>query len=103
LGNAPTAPSTVAPSSAKLVEGARSETALPKRQDSFERARVEQLAEKLRAARVQTKESAPVSVDALAKKLEQTAEQLREKHRGKQVDFEVIIRDGKAILKPFVR
>ncbi len=71
--------------------------------DTLDRARIEQLAEKLRDARKQTHESATVSVDALAKKLQGTAEELRKKHAGKQVDFDVIIKDGKAILKPIVR
>lgn len=71
--------------------------------DALDRTRVEKLAENLRSARLQTNETAPVSVDALAKKLQSTTEQLRQKHHGKQIDFEVIIRDGKAILKPIVR
>jgi hypothetical protein len=71
--------------------------------DTLDRTRIEQLAEKLRDARKQTHESATVSVDALAKKLQLTAEELRKKHAGKRVDFDVVIKDGKAILKPIVR
>jgi hypothetical protein len=64
---------------------------------------VEQLADKLRAARKQTQENSPVSVDALAKKLETTASELQKKHTGKRIDFDVVIKDGKAIIKPIVR
>ncbi|MGE5784487.1 MAG: MXAN_5187 C-terminal domain-containing protein [Myxococcales bacterium] len=71
--------------------------------EGLEHAKVERLAEKLRNARQQTNENSPVSVDALAKKLEVTAAQLREKHQGRQIDFDVVIKDGRAIVKPIIR
>jgi phosphoribosyl-dephospho-CoA transferase len=64
---------------------------------------LEHLAEKLRQARQQTHESASVSTDALAKKLETTKIELQKRHIGKQIDFDVVIKDGKAIVKPIVR
>lgn len=76
---------------------------LAKPSESLERAKVERLAEKLRNARQQTNENSPVSVDALAKKLQVTEAQLREKHQGRQIDFDVVIKDGKAIVKPIIR
>lgn len=92
-----------APSTSSTPPRTHPNSSAPTQSGTLDRARVERLAEKLRAARQQTNESAPVSVDALAKKLQASVAQLREKHQGKQVDFEVIIRDGKAILKPIVR
>jgi hypothetical protein len=70
---------------------------------TFDRTTVEQVAEKLRHARGQTHESSEVSVDALAKKLQATAEELRKRHVGKRIDFDVVIKNGKAIIKPIVR
>lgn len=74
-----------------------------KASDPLDRYRIEQLAEKLRDARKQTHEAAAVSVDALAKKLHASAEELHKKHAGKRVDFDVVIKDGKAIIKPIVK
>jgi hypothetical protein len=70
---------------------------------ALDRTRVEQLAAKLSEARQQTKESTAVSVDALAKKLETTADELSKKHNGRRIDFDVVIKNGKAIVKPIVR
>ncbi len=53
-------------------------------------------------ARAQTNASA-VSFEKLAQNVRETERKLREQHRGKDVDFEVQVRDGKAILKPRVR
>ena len=50
-------------------------------------------------ARAETKASA-VSYEKLEKNLRETEAQLRATHQGKNVDFEVAIKDGKAILKP---
>jgi hypothetical protein len=50
-------------------------------------------------ARKKTNASA-VSYEKLERNLRETEKKLREVHKGKQVDFEVTIKDGKAILKP---
>lgn len=50
-------------------------------------------------ARKQTN-AAPVSYEKLEKNIRETEKKLREEHKGRQVDFEVGIKDGKAILKP---
>ncbi len=65
--------------------------------------RVERIANKLRDARQQTHEKADVSVEALTRKLEATAAELRKKHAGKTIDFDVVIKNGKAVVKPVVR
>ncbi len=41
-----------------------------------------------------------VSLEKLAKSLRDTEQKLRQKHRGREIDFDVSIKDGKAILKP---
>ncbi len=50
-------------------------------------------------ARKQTNASS-VSLEKLAKSLRDTEQKLRQKHRGRDIDFDVSIKDGKAILKP---
>ena len=51
------------------------------------------------SARAETKATA-VSYEKLEKNLRETEAQLRATHKGKNVDFDVAIKDGKAILKP---
>lgn len=51
------------------------------------------------AARRQTN-ATDVSFDKLEKSLRETEQKLRGAHQGRSVDFEVVIKDGKAILKP---
>jgi hypothetical protein len=64
--------------------------------------RVRQLHAELSAARKQLNQQA-VSVDSLAKTLRDTETKLRSQHGGKSVDFQVVIKDGKPIVKPVVR
>jgi hypothetical protein len=54
------------------------------------------------AKRRQKESTATITYDAVAKSLRDSSAKLREKH-GKSVDFEVTIRDGKAILKPVIK
>jgi hypothetical protein len=42
-------------------------------------------------------------VDSLAKSLRETEAKLRAQHGGRAVDFQVVIKDGKPIVKPVVR
>ncbi len=65
--------------------------------------RVRQLHAKFVASRSQTQESGDVSVEGLSRKLEATAAKLREVHKGRQIDFDVVVRDGKTVLKPIIR
>jgi hypothetical protein len=75
----------------------------PGERDAVDRNMIAKVAEKLQTARKQTNEGGAVSIEALTRKLETTAAELRKKHAGKRVDFDVIIKDGKAIVKPIVR
>jgi hypothetical protein len=54
------------------------------------------------AKRRQKESTATITYDTIAKTLRESSAKLREKH-GKPVDFEVAIRDGKAILKPVIK
>ena len=65
--------------------------------------RVKQIHKDLLEAKAKTAEAGQVSLDALTRKLEATAKTLSEKHAGKRIDFAVVIKDGKAIVKPIVR
>jgi hypothetical protein len=65
--------------------------------------RILQLHRDLLQAKASTADPSSVSLDALTRRLESTASQLREKHAGKRIDFAVVIKDGKAVVKPIVR
>jgi hypothetical protein len=52
--------------------------------------------------RKQNEPTQTVTFDAVSKSLRESSAKLQEKH-GKAVDFEVIVRDGKAALKPVIR
>ncbi len=43
-----------------------------------------------------------ITYESLSRSLRESSEKLREKH-GKNVDFEVIVKDGKTILKPILK
>jgi hypothetical protein len=64
---------------------------------------VAQLHAELNAARRQLNQSATVSMDSLAKSLRETESKLKSQHGGRAVDFQVVIKDGKPIVKPVVR
>lgn len=66
--------------------------------------RVAQLHAELNAARRQLNQSSSsVSIDSLAKSLRETETKLKTQHGGRSVDFQVVIKDGKPIVKPVVR
>ena len=59
-------------------------------------------AQLVEAKRRQNESTAAITYQAVAKSLRESSAKLREKH-GKRVDFEVAIKDGKAILKPVLK
>jgi len=65
-------------------------------------ARLRDLHSKLQQAKQQTKE-ANVSYEGLAKSIRATEAKLREQHKNRKIDFDVVIKDGKAVVKPIVR
>jgi hypothetical protein len=65
--------------------------------------RVRQLyVEYVETKRRQNESTVALTYDALAQSLRESSSKLRQKH-GKQIDFVVAVRDGKAILKPVLR
>ena len=44
-----------------------------------------------------------ITREALAKQLSESTQRLKQKHGGKPIDFEVVVKDGKTILRPVVK
>jgi hypothetical protein len=65
--------------------------------------RIKELHEKLVRIKRDNKEAGQVSMESLAKTLRATEEKLRAEHRNRRIEFEVVLRDGKAVVKPKVR
>ena len=65
--------------------------------------RVRELHARLLEAKRQTQDSATVSIEGLAKSMKATETKLRAQYKNRKIDFDVVIKDGKAILKPIVR
>ncbi len=55
------------------------------------------------AKRSRQESTASLTYDSLAQSLRDSSAKLRQKHNGKNVDFEVTVKDGKTILKPVVK
>jgi hypothetical protein len=65
--------------------------------------RVRQLYEQyVEAKRRQNESTAAITYDALARSLRESSEKLRQK-LGRTVDFEVVVKDGRAVLRPVVK
>jgi hypothetical protein len=65
--------------------------------------RVRELHARLVEAKRQTQDATTVSMEGLAKSMKATEAKLREQHKNRKIDFDVVIKDGKAVLKPIVR
>jgi hypothetical protein len=103
---APASPSTDAAARAAAVKPvARPAAAAPaaKPPSGLSDERVAQLHAELNAARRQLNQASSVSIDSLAKSLRETESKLKSQHGGRAVDFQVVIKDGKPIVKPVVR
>jgi hypothetical protein len=59
-------------------------------------------AEYVGAKRRQNESTAAITYQAVAKSLRESGDKLRKKH-GKPVDFEVVVKDGKAVLRPVLK
>jgi len=44
-----------------------------------------------------------ITRDALAKQLNESTDRLKQKHGSKAIDFEVVVKDGRTILRPVVK
>lgn len=77
---------------AKPAEGGLSET------------RLRELYGKLvETKRANNESTAGVSVDGLSRSLRESQQKLREKHAGKNIDFDVVVKDGKAVVRPIIK
>jgi len=97
----PAAPSPVAPNAA--ASRAAPAKPAPAPAAALTDDRVRELHARLVEAKRQTKDAGNVSVEGLAKSLKATEAKLREQHKNRKIDFDVVIKDGRAILKPIVR
>jgi hypothetical protein len=55
------------------------------------------------AKRKANESTAAITYDKIAANLRETAKQLKSKHKGRNVDFEVVMKNGKPVLKPIVK
>ena len=65
---------------------------------SLSDARIRELHRRYLAAR--TGAAPPMSLDKLAQSLRATEQKLRQQHRGRRIDFDIVVRDGKPVIKP---
>lgn len=65
--------------------------------------RIRELHEKLVRIKRENREAGQVSVESLAKTLRATEEKLRADHKNRRIEFDVVLKDGKAVVKPKVR
>lgn len=65
--------------------------------------RVRELHARLVDARQQTNDRRNISVDGFKKSLQAAESKLRKQHGNRRIDFDVVIKDGKAVVKPIVR
>ena len=69
----------------------------------IDEARIRDLHGRLNELKRQNQEAGQVSLEGLAKTLRATEEKLRQQHAGRKIDFDVVVKDGKAVVKPIVR
>lgn len=86
--------------SAASIFGAKKPTAAKKTPASLSDDRVNALHKKLVAAKKQLGQESKVSVDGLRKQLSASRAKLQTKHKGRNIDFDVVVKNGKAVVKP---
>jgi hypothetical protein len=64
---------------------------------------VRELHARLAEAKRTTKDPTAVSLEGLSRSLKATEEKLRAQHKNRRIDFDIVIKDGKAVVKPIVR
>jgi hypothetical protein len=65
--------------------------------------RVRKLHAELVAAKRQLNQGDNVSMDSLGRSLRETEKKLRAQHGGRSVDFQIVVKDGKPVVKPVLR
>jgi hypothetical protein len=96
------APRAPAPAAAK-PERPASPPAAAAKSSSLSEDRIKELHANLVRIKRENNEAGQVSVESLAKTLRATEEKLRAEHKNRRIEFEVVLRDGKAVVKPKVR
>ena len=67
------------------------------------RQRIAELHQQLVAAKQRNKEGGKVSVNGLAKSLRAAEAKLKKQHKDRTIDFDIVVKNGKAVVKPIVR
>jgi len=65
--------------------------------------RVKELHARLIAAKRETNDATSVSVDGLARSLREAEKRLKAEHGDRKIEFDVVIKGGKALVKPIVK
>lgn len=98
------APVAAAPLAARAPAPAAQTAAAPANSASLSDGRLREIYGQFVETKRKCQEStAAVTFDGLARNLRESAAKLAEKHAGKKIDFEVVVKDGKTVLKPVVR
>jgi hypothetical protein len=72
--------------------------------DELSAVRLRQLyAEYVQAERRANESTAAITFDKVASQLRETVKKLAAEHRGRKIDFEVVLEDGKPVLKPVLK
>ena len=64
---------------------------------------MKELHSRLVDAKRQLNDTRAVSLDGLTKQLRQAEDSLRKQHGNRRIDFDVVIKDGKAVVKPVLK
>lgn len=84
--------------------GSPAAAARPQGPGELSEARIRELHGQLLSAKRSVKDEGAVSMEGLAKSLRSAVEKLRQQHgTHRQVEFEVVVKNGRAIVKPIVR
>jgi hypothetical protein len=103
-GQARVSPAAVAQAAARPV--VKSPAASPTRsasESALSEDKIRQLHERLLAAKRQVGDRQAPTVEALARTVRESEAKLRAQHGGRKVDFDVMVKDGKAVLRPVLK
>jgi hypothetical protein len=77
--------------------------AAPNATGALSEQRVQELHARLVAAKRQTQDSSAISIDGLGRSLRAAENKLRAQHGNRQIDFDVVIKNGKAVVRPILK
>jgi hypothetical protein len=75
----------------------------PEAQPWLDETRLSSLHQKLLATKKQNNERGTVTLDKLGQSLRDTEAKLRAKHGNRKIEFDVVVKDGKAVVKPILK